>query len=138
GTGIEVTGGGTGIQVTGGGTGIQVTGGGTGIEVTGGGTGIQVTGGGTGIEVTGGGTGVEVTGGGTGVERIAITLPSYTGLEMDIVLGCETASISIVDSNFVEVAFFSDVKVMGDTGLCQDAANDARSRVVRNPMKKAN
>jgi hypothetical protein len=87
--------------------------------VTGGGTGIEVTGGGTGIEVTGGGTGIEVTGGGTGIERIAITLPSFTGLEMDVVLGCGTASISILDSNFVEVAFFNNVEVIGDTGLCQ-------------------
>jgi hypothetical protein len=38
---------------------------------------------------------------------------------MDVTLGCETASISIVDSNFVEVAYFSNVKVNGDTGLCQ-------------------
>ena len=87
--------------------------------MTGGGTGFEVTGGGTGFEVTGGGTGFEVTGGGTGMERVAITLPSYTGLEMDVTLGCETASISIVDSNFVEVAYFSNVKVIGNTGLCQ-------------------
>jgi len=96
-------------------------------EVTGGGTGVEVTGGGTGIEVTGGGTGVEVTGGGTGVERIAITLPSYSGLEMDITLGCGTASVSILDANFAEVASFNNVNVMGDTGLCQSTSNGSKS-----------
>ena len=140
GTGIETTGGGTGIQTTGGGTGIQTTGGGTGIQTTGGGTGIQTTGGGTGIQTTGGGTGIIVltTGGGTGQESIAITLPSDTGLGMEINLGCQTATVSILDSNFTEVVSFDNIKVMGDTGLCQDAANDTRSRIVRNPLKKAN
>jgi hypothetical protein len=96
-----------------------VTGGGTGIEVTGGGTGIEVTGGGTGIEVTGGGTGIEVTGGGTGAERIAITLPSYTGLEMEVTLSCHSASVTILDSNFTEITTFNNVQVIGDTGLCE-------------------
>jgi len=121
----EVTGGGTGIEVTGGGTGIEVTGGGTGIEVTGGGTGIEVTGGGTGIEVTGGGTGIEVTGGGTGTERLAITLPSGTGLEMEIILGCQTATVAVLDSNFTEVVSFNNVRVMGDTGLCDSTSSRA-------------
>jgi len=121
GQGIEVTGGGTGIEVTGGGTGIEVTGGGTGIEVTGGGTGIEVTGGGTGIEVTGGGTGIEVTGGGTGQESIFITLPAGTGLEMEVTLGCQTASVAVLDSNFAEVVSFSNIQVMGNTGLCQSS-----------------
>jgi hypothetical protein len=74
---------------------------------------------GTGVEVTGGGTGIEVTGGGTGIERIAITLPTFTGLEMEITLGCESASVSILDSNFTEVAHFNNIQVMGNTGLCQ-------------------
>ncbi len=83
----------------------------------------EVTGGGTGVEVTGGGTGIEVTGGGTGLEKIAITLPSHTGLEMDVILGCGSASVSILDSNFAEVAYFSNVEVMGDTGLCQSSSS---------------
>ena len=122
GTGTEVTGGGTGTEVTGGGTGKEVTGGGTGTEVTGGGTGTEVTGGGTGIQVTGGGTGIQVTGGGTGSEAIAITLPSGTGLEMEVTLGCQTASVTVLDSNFTEVVSFSHVQVMGETGLCDSVA----------------
>jgi hypothetical protein len=112
-------------EVTGGGTGTEVTGGGTGTEVTGGGTGIEVTGGGTGTEVTGGGTGTEnnilVTGGGTGQEDISITLPAGTGLEMEISLGCDTATVSILDANYTEVVSFRNVKVVGDTGLCQSS-----------------
>jgi hypothetical protein len=129
GTGAEVTGGGTGAEVTGGGTGAEVTGGGTGAEVTGGGTGAEVTGGGTGAEVTGGGTGAEssdtfilVTGGGTGQENIAITLPDGTGLEMEITLGCKTASVSVLDANYTEVVSFNNIKVMGETGLCQSSS----------------
>jgi len=125
GTGIEVTGGGTGIEVTGGGTGTEVTGGGTGVKVTGGGTGIEVTGGGTGIEVTGGGTGIEVTGGGTGTEKLAITLPEGTGLEMEVTLGCNTATVSVLDSNYTEVVSFNNVQVMGNTGLCD--SNSSRT-----------
>jgi hypothetical protein len=126
GTGIETTGGGTGakFETTGGGTGIETTGGGTGIETTGGGTGIETTGGGTGIETTGGGTGIYVltTGGGTGQESIAITLPSNSGLEMEVTLGCQTASVSILDSNFTEVVSFNDIQVIGNTGLCQSTS----------------
>jgi hypothetical protein len=122
GTGKETTGGGTGTETTGGGTGIQTTGGGTGIQTTGGGTGIQTTGGGTGIQTTGGGTGgsiVLTTGGGTGQENIAITLPTNTGLEMEVTLDCQSASVSVLDSNYVEVVSFDNIVVMGDTGLCQ-------------------
>jgi len=139
GTGIETTGGGTGIaiQTTGGGTGIETTGGGTGIETTGGGTGIDTTGGGTGIDTTGGGTGIIVltTGGGTGQESIAITLPANTGLEMEVTLDCQTASISVFDSNYVEVVSFDGVQVLGDTGLCQVAANDS-SRSVKKTKQR--
>jgi len=127
GTGIEVAGGGTGIEVAGGGTGIEVAGGGTGIEVAGGGTGIEVAGGGTGIEVAGGGTGIEVAGGGTGLERITITLPSGTGLEMEVSLGCQTASVSVFDANYTEVISFNNVRVMGDTGLCGSSSSFAPS-----------
>ncbi len=126
-TSIEVAGGGTGIEVAGGGTGIEVAGGGTGIEVAGGGTGIEVAGGGTGIEVAGGGTGIEVAGGGTGLERITITLPSGTGLEMEVSLGCQTASVSVLDANYTEVISFNNVRVMGDTGLCGSSSSFAPS-----------
>jgi len=125
-----VTGGGTGSStlVTGGGTGlsVQVTGGGTGgaTQVTGGGTGsaILVTGGGTGSStlVTGGGTGssILVTGGGTGTKAIAITLPDGTGMAMDIVLGCRSANVTVLDASFAPVVVFDNVNVIGDTGLC--------------------
>ncbi len=106
----------------------EVTGGGTGVQVTGGGTGLQVTGGGTGVQVTGGGTGIEVTGGGTGNESIAITLPSYTGLEMEITLGCDTASVSVLDSNFTEIVSFNNIKVVGDTGLCESSFGGTEPR----------
>ncbi len=143
---IEVTGGGTGnqAQVTGGGTGlsVQVTGGGTGSStlVTGGGTGSStlVTGGGTGSStlVTGGGTGSStlvtgggtgstflVTGGGTGTEAIAITLPDGTGLAMNITLGCRSATVTVLDANFASVATFTNVPVVGNTGLCGGASS---------------
>ena len=110
------------LDTTGGGTGKETTGGGTGTETTGGGTGIQTTGGGTGIQTTGGGTGgsiVLTTGGGTGQENIAITLPTNTGLEMEVTLDCQSASVSVLDSNYVEVVSFDNIVVMGDTGLCQ-------------------
>ena len=130
GTGIETTGGGTGIETTGGGTGskIDTTGGGTGVETTGGGTGIETTGGGTGIETTGGGTGIYVltTGGGTGQESIAVTLPTNTGLEMEVTLGCQTATVSILDSNFNEVVAFNNIHVIGDTGLCETGSETTR------------
>ena len=128
GSSIQVTGGGTGnsVQVTGGGTGnaLMVTGGGTGssVNVTGGGTGfsVQVTGGGTGhsAQVTGGGTGysTQVTGGGTGAEAITITLPEGTGLTMEVSLGCGTATVALLDSNFAPIASFGDVPVLGDRG----------------------
>jgi len=130
----STTGGGTGINTTGGGTGINTTGGGTGINTTGGGTGINTTGGGTGIDTTGGGTGsnsfgasgtiVLTTGGGTGNESIAITLPGSTGLEMEITLGCQTASVSVLDVNYTEVVAFNNIAVMGSTGLC-DSGRDS-------------
>ena len=84
---------------------------------------IEVTGGGTGIEVTGGGTGIEVTGGGTGQDSIFINLPAGTGLEMEISLGCQTASVSVLDSNFAEVVSFNNIQVMGNTGLCESGGN---------------
>jgi hypothetical protein len=127
GTGIEIAGGGTGIEIAGGGTGIEIAGGGTGIEIAGGGTGIEIAGGGTGIEIAGGGTGIEIAGGGTGIESVYITLPTGTGLELEIEMGCNSATVSVLDSkDFSEVVSFNNIKVLGDTGLCQVATIDTR------------
>ena len=98
------------------------------VEIAGGGTGVEIAGGGTGskTEIAGGGTGVEIAGGGTGEESIFITLPDGTGLEMELVLGCETATVSVLDStDLSEIVTFHNIKVMGDTGLCQSTADEA-------------
>ena len=124
---VEIAGGGTGskAEIAGGGTGIQIAGGGTGIDIAGGGTGIQIAGGGTGIDIAGGGTGIQIAGGGTGGESVFITLPNGTGLELEILLGCNSATVAVLDSSdYSEVVSFDNIKVMGDTGLCQFAAND--------------
>jgi hypothetical protein len=73
--------------------------------------------------VTGGGTGstILVTGGGTGTEAIAITLPAGTGMSMEVSLGCGAATVAIIDSNFTPIVEFSNVAVIGDTGLCGGA-----------------
>ena len=60
------------------------------------------------------------TGGGTGQEAVAITLPTNTGLEMEITLGCQTASVTVLDANYAEVVSFDNIPVMGDTGMCDD------------------
>ena len=139
GTGIEIAGGGTGIEIAGGGTGIQIAGGGTGIEIAGGGTGIQIAGGGTGIEIAGGGTGIQIAGGGTGIEGVYITLPNGTGLELEIALGCNSATVSVLDSqDYSEVVSFDNIKVMGDTGLCQYADNTPRHGFEKNSARNSN
>jgi hypothetical protein len=38
---------------------------------------------------------------------------------MEITLGCQTASVSVIDANNVEVVSFENINVVGDTGLCQ-------------------
>jgi hypothetical protein len=130
---VEVTGTGTGssTEVTGTGTGssTQVTGTGTGssTQVTGTGTGssTQVTGTGTGssTQVTGTGTGstILVTGTGTGTEAITITLPNGTGMNMEVSLGCDTASVSVIDDQSTTVVEFTDVPVIGHSSLCEDS-----------------
>jgi hypothetical protein len=60
-----------------------------------------------------------VTGNGTGTEAIAITLPNGTGMNMEVSLGCETASISIVDDQFVPVVEFKNVPVIGKMANCE-------------------
>ncbi len=42
---------------------------------------------------------------------------------MEIILGCQTASVSVLGTNYAEVVSFDNVKVMGNTGLC-DSGND--------------
>jgi hypothetical protein len=139
----EVTGNGTGtkVKVTGNGTGgsVEVTGNGTGgsVQVTGNGTGgsVQVTGNGTGgnVQVTGNGTGgsSEVTGNGTGTEAIVITLPEGTGMSMEVSLGCNSALVSVIDSDGIPVVNFENVAVIGDAGLCGSGGFDAH--FARNP-----
>ncbi|NOR19498.1 MAG: hypothetical protein GQ538_05360, partial [Xanthomonadales bacterium] len=102
-----------------------VAGGGTGKDVAGGGTGKDVAGGGTGKDVAGGGTGntIQVAGGGTGFDSVFITLPAGTGLEMEVSLGCQSASVSIFDGNYTEVVAFDNVSVMGNTGLCANSGS---------------
>jgi hypothetical protein len=43
---------------------------------------------------------------------------------MEVTLGCQTASVTVFDANFVEVVSFSNIPVMGDTGLCQASDRD--------------
>ena len=131
GTGIEIAGGGTGIEIAGGGTGTEIAGGGTGTEIAGGGTGTEIAGGGTGTEIAGGGTGttIQIAGGGTGSESVFITLPNGTGLEMEVTLGCQTASISVLDLNYAEVVSFNNIPVMGDTGLCDSGSGKFGSTI---------
>jgi hypothetical protein len=134
GSNTQVTGNGTGsnTQVTGNGTGsnTQVTGNGTGsnTKVTGNGTGssTQVTGNGTGsnTQVTGNGTGstILVTGNGTGAEAITITLPNGTGMEMEVIVGCDTAAVSVMDDLSMTVVAFTNVPVIGNSGFCGNSS----------------
>ena len=106
---------------------VEIAGGGTGVQIAGGGTGVQIAGGGTGVQIAGGGTGIQIAGGGTGIDNLLITLPEGTGLDMEIILGCDSATVSVLDSeDLSEIVTFSDVIVVGNTGLCQ--AEDLESR----------
>ena len=104
------------------GSAIDVTGNGTGgsLDVTGNGTGgsLDVTGNGTGGPLDGTGSTIRVTGNGTGNEAIAITLPEGTGLVMEVLLGCGSATVSVLDADSVEVVSFYDVPVIGGADLC--------------------
>jgi hypothetical protein len=75
--------------------------------------------------VAGGGTGntIQIAGGGTGADSISITLPSGTGLAMEVSLGCQSASVSIFDASYTEVVAFNNVTVMGSTGLCSSGGS---------------
>jgi len=63
---------------------------------------------------------------------------------MEITLGCQTASVSVLDSNYTEVVYFENIKVMGNTGLCEsnsrttprfDRNSRGEERVNRNSHK---
>lgn len=143
GSSTKVTGNGTGssLEVTGNGTGssIEVTGNGTGfsVEVTGNGTGSAtlVTGNGTGAvtEVTGNGTGssILIAGNDTGADAITITLPEGTGMAMEVIVGCGTASLSVSDVNFADVITFNNVPVIGGAGFCDNRSYVGLAREIR-------
>jgi hypothetical protein len=98
------------------------------VDVTGNGTGsnTQVTGNGTGsnTQVTGNGTGstILVTGNGTGAEAITITLPNGTGMEMEVIVGCDTAAVSVMDDLSMTVVAFTNVPVIGNSGFCGNSS----------------
>ncbi len=87
-------------------------------DVVGGGTGTDVVGGGTGTDQADPNSAIFVVGGGTGTDAIAITLPSGTGLSMEVKLSCSAATVTVVDTNSAEVVTFENVQVIGDTGMC--------------------
>jgi len=63
---------------------------------------------------------------------VYITLPNGTGLELEIEMGCNSATVSVLDSkDFSEVVTFNNIQVLGDTGLCQLAANEPRHGAVK-------
>ncbi len=39
-------------------------------------------------------------------------------MQMEVALGCNSASVSILDSNFAEVVSFSNVPVFAASGFC--------------------
>ena len=51
-------------------------------------------------------------------EVTSVTLPSGTGLAMDVTLGCGTATVSVLDADLMEVVSFADVPVIGGTEYC--------------------
>ncbi len=106
-------------------------------EIAGGGTGskAEIAGGGTGTQIAGGGTGttIQIAGGGTGNENLFITLPNGTGLEIEVALGCNTATVSVLDSvDYSEIITFNKVRVMGNTGLCQSNDGEFSFRLNEN------
>jgi hypothetical protein len=129
GSGIEVAGDGSGIEVAGDGSGIEVAGDGSGIEVAGDGSGIDVAGDGSGSDSAtdlgayandfGNSTSILVAGDGSGSDAIVITLPGGTDMQMEVSLSCNSASVSILDSNFAEVVSFANVPVFGASSYCQ-------------------
>ncbi|MFV1977331.1 MAG: hypothetical protein ACC651_16430, partial [Candidatus Scalindua sp.] len=89
-------------------------------------------------QIAGGGTGttIQIAGGGTGNENLVVTLPNGTGLEIEVALGCSTATVSVLDSaDYSEIIAFNNVKVVGDTGLCQSNGDDLEPWFVENTYR---
>ena len=88
-------------------------------------------------KIAGGGTGIEIAGVGTGIESVFITLPNGTGLELELILGCGTATVSVLDAqDYSEVVTFNNINVVGDTGLCQVATNESRRSTAKKSLWK--
>ncbi|MEJ2383420.1 MAG: hypothetical protein P8Y54_03385, partial [Xanthomonadales bacterium] len=59
-----------------------------------------------------------VTGGGTGSEAIAITLPTATGISMEVAIDCSSATVAIVDEYSIPIVSFDNVQVIGANRNC--------------------
>ncbi|MFT7564488.1 MAG: hypothetical protein ACI8ZT_002142, partial [Bacteroidia bacterium] len=126
GTGKDVVASGTGADVVASGTGADVVASGTGADVVASGTGADVVTSGTGADVVASGTGADVVASGTGThfvdssgsDSIIITLPGGTDMQMEVALGCNSATVSVMDSNFSEIVSFDNVPVFGASGYC--------------------
>jgi hypothetical protein len=60
-----------------------------------------------------------ITGNGTGSEAITITLPNGTGMNMEVSLGCDSAAVSVMDNLSATVVAFTNVPVIGNSGICR-------------------
>jgi hypothetical protein len=49
---------------------------------------------------------------------------------MEVVLRCKTASVFVLDSDGFEVAYFDNVKVKGNTGMCAGGNFDPSDMIV--------
>ena len=147
GTGEDIAGGGTGEDIAGGGTGEDIAGGGTGDDIAGGGTGDDIAGGGTGDYIAGGGTGddaagantILIAGGGTGDDAYAITLPDGVQMQMEVSLGCATATIYVLDSAGYEITSFENIRYKGTRpeGCSVSGSNNGYARpTARGPREK--
>ncbi|NIN74036.1 MAG: hypothetical protein GTN86_01895 [Xanthomonadales bacterium] len=43
---------------------------------------------------------------------------------MEVLLGCNTATVSVLDAGYAEVVSFTDVPVHGTTGFCNESSID--------------
>jgi len=149
GTGSKTVGSGTGAKTVGSGTGAETVGSGTGSHTVGSGTGASTVGSGTGSDTVGSGTGLNsnlngrslilTVGAGTGSKAVEITLPGGEGMQMEIALGCNSASVSVLDSNFGEVVSFSNVPAYGASAFCSGGAGGLNPfGLVKNPIEFGN
>ena len=44
------------------------------------------------------------------------------GMTMEVSLRCKTASVMVVDADGYEVAYFDNIKVKGNTGMCNNSS----------------